>query len=1286
VARSGEIVGDRFELLALVGEGGMGSVFRAHDRARDAIVAVKLLRDDRADRARFEREATLLSSLDHPGIVRYVAHGIAHGEAWLAMEWLEGEDLAHALRRGPLAIETAVGVVRRIGEALAVAHAAGIVHRDIKPSNVFLVGGRSDDLRLLDFGIARGGTAREAATRTGTMLGTPGYMAPEQARGERGLDARADVFALGCLLFECVTGEAAFAGENVMAVLARILIDDPDRLRDRRPEVSPALDALCASMLAKEPAARPVDASDVLRRLAGIDDARAPEMIERATPSVLHGERRVLSVLLVRAQSAPVFSDARTEQAEAPETWSWLRDALGTHARVERLVDGTLAAVLFADAATPTDVAARAARQALALRDRFAHAAVSLATGRGEITGRVPVGDAIDRAARAIVSGRCASGVALDELSAQLLEARFEVDRGAHGPILGAERVTAGPALFERRLLGRASPFLGRERELGQLVSQYEECANEPTSRALLITAAAGTGKSRLVSEALSRFARSVPAPDIWSAHGDAMAAGASLRMLADLVRSACAIPAGAPESDARDALNARVARFVPRDRRASVATFLAELIGASHLGARDGSEELRIARADPLILGERVRRAWHELLAAELAAGPRVLVLEDLHWGDLPTVRAISQSVQEHHALPLLVLASARPEIHETFPRLRSARLLDEIKLRPLSPRASERLVRSALGEACTETRVAQIIERSGGNGFYLEELIRAHVEGREGELPESLVAMTQARLERLPTEARRVLRAGSIFGESFGLDGLAALLSDVDREALGRVASQLVEQEVIEAARQGGDQRFSFRHAILREAAYAMLTDADRKVAHGLAGSFLGRCGRDDDAVAIAEHFERAADPAHAVEWYRRAAEQALSTNDIHAALARSERGIACGASGEALGALRFAQADAYQSLSDFRRAAPCSAEALALLPAHASKRAHLVGIAFVQGVWGGFPVGSLEELAREMASIDPVAGAEDSYAMGVGFMGRALAVAGRYAEQRALSTRARTLLPEARGRVEGWLAYGESFTLLYADGDPAAALALYGRAQAACEESYDARGAEMSRTEKGLALIALGAYEEAMAQLEAAIVSADRTGNQFIADWATYMLSFAHIALGRIDEARVTLENAATMWRENIPGLATQARCMRAELAARGGDVVAAEAEIRAALETRIARPYLVEREILLARVCMMAGKADEAARIAGRVVGRLDAIGPSTHWDAEARLALAEAAEAIGQSVLAREAIAVAAAKIRARADRMDERYRASFVGRVPAHRRILELERALVTPA
>ena len=271
-------LGGRLVLTREVGAGGMGRVYQATDEATGRALAVKLIQDVGGDAAleRFTAEAEILEGLDHPAIVAHVGHGTTpDGHPYLAMAWIEGEDLGRRLSRGRLAVTDVVVLGRRVASGLAAAHRAGVVHRDLKPSNIVLAGGSLSEATLIDFGIARraGG---EPLTRTGELIGTPGYMAPEQVRGRR-VDGRADLFALGCVLYQCLVGRAPFEGDELMTVLARVLLEDAPRVRVLRRDVPRSLERLIARLLAKDEALRPATADEVDEALAALvldeDDA-----------------------------------------------------------------------------------------------------------------------------------------------------------------------------------------------------------------------------------------------------------------------------------------------------------------------------------------------------------------------------------------------------------------------------------------------------------------------------------------------------------------------------------------------------------------------------------------------------------------------------------------------------------------------------------------------------------------------------------------------------------------------------------------------------------------------------------------------------------------------------------------------------------------------------------------------------------------------------------------------------------------------------------------------------
>lgn len=267
----GVLLGERFRVERLAGSGGMGAVYRAADLATGLHAAIKVLgKRTGSARERFSREAIVLAELSHPCIVRYIAHGTTpQGLPFLAMDWLEGEDLSKRLARSGLGPQDSLSLVRRASEGLAVAHARGIVHRDVKPSNLFLCDGDPASAKVIDFGVARIEMGAAVLTRPGTSLGTAGYMAPEQAAEAADVDARADVYALGCVLFECLTGRAPFVGKGG-GLVYKVLREKAPRPSSLRAELSDEIDALVGRLLAKDRAERPKDAAELLRAMGAI--------------------------------------------------------------------------------------------------------------------------------------------------------------------------------------------------------------------------------------------------------------------------------------------------------------------------------------------------------------------------------------------------------------------------------------------------------------------------------------------------------------------------------------------------------------------------------------------------------------------------------------------------------------------------------------------------------------------------------------------------------------------------------------------------------------------------------------------------------------------------------------------------------------------------------------------------------------------------------------------------------------------------------------------------------
>jgi serine/threonine-protein kinase len=270
----GRVLADRYSVGELLGRGGMAEVYLATDRVLERPVAVKVLGSwlahDTSFVERFRREALAAARISHPSLVAVYDAGSEQDLHFIVMEHVPGETLADALQReGRLPADRARAIAARAGEALAVAHAAGIVHRDVKPANVMLTAGGG--VKLMDLGIARG-IEGESITRASSILGTAGYVSPEQARGER-VDHRSDIYSLGCVLYEMLTGRQPFEADNPVAVAYKHVHETPVAPTSIEPSTPPALEAATLRAMEKDPSARFANVTDMT---AALDDATAP--------------------------------------------------------------------------------------------------------------------------------------------------------------------------------------------------------------------------------------------------------------------------------------------------------------------------------------------------------------------------------------------------------------------------------------------------------------------------------------------------------------------------------------------------------------------------------------------------------------------------------------------------------------------------------------------------------------------------------------------------------------------------------------------------------------------------------------------------------------------------------------------------------------------------------------------------------------------------------------------------------------------------------------------------
>ena len=1128
---------------------------------------------------------------------------------------------------------------------------------------------------------------------------------------------------LGCVIYECLAGRPVFAGDNIAALLAKILLETPVTLRDAGFDIPPALDDLVTRMLSKHVTARPTNGAALLRELDQFKDATDRPAQRASVPAMraLTGsERRLVSIVMASMLEVEPSEDfgppSRNETLAASFDPRAIVASFGADA--ETLADGSIV-VTIAGRGAASDQAAHAARCALSLRSHLINADVALATGLATVTGRSAVGEVIERAAAIMTSVRVRnrnisaetlhgeSPVFLDDTTAGLLDMRFDVggdDRGLF--IRGLREREAKP----RTLLGKPTPFVGRERELSTLIGTFEECVDEPVARAVLVTGQPGAGKSRMASELLRRVG-DIAGVETWQARGDPMSEGSPFSLLARLIRRAAGIGGAETLVVRQQKLRARIGRHISEPDVARVAEFIGEI--ASVHWSDGNSVQLRAARHDAMLMGDQMRRAFCELVLAETAAGPLVVVLEDLHWGDLPSVTFIDSALRAASERPFMVLAVARGEVHEAFPNLWEQRSLQEIRLGPLVRRAGERLVREVLGEDFDPAQAARLLDRAAGNVFYLEELIRAYAEGsgrapaRTGvtappppassgslpdgdqawSLPGTVLAMVEARLERLDPMARRVLRAASIFGEAFWRGGVLALTGgDYKASEADDWLAELSRREIVQrrdVSRFPSEHEYQFRHALVRDGAYQMLTVEDRTLGHRLAGDWLADAG-EHEAMVLAEHFERGGALDKASTFYARAAVQALEGNDFAAARARAERAIAAGARGEALGRLRLLFAEAARWGGDHDAALQHSRGAMGEL-VHGGDDWY---VAVAEAVDASMTLGLVVEaelLARRIRELQP----DDDQplpmtAARVVAMSRIatrFVVSGSFDVADGLISRVERDAVEVTDREPAARAFALSSRVARAMwlGDIEAAATLAKEAVACFDVVGDLRNAAVQRDNAGFALLQLGAFAAAETLLVEAIASAERLGLATVVSRAKLHLGQFYSRSLRTEESIKTLSEAAA-------GFASQqdpigeglARMYRAGAIHLGRDHAIAAADARAALPLLDgAPPYRAAGLGLMALMCIDAGDPKGAYEAGAEAMEILETYGGTVEGEALINVGYAEGLRGQGDIEGSKKAILHARERLLARAAMIQTpELRRGFMERLHEHSRIL----------
>jgi serine/threonine protein kinase/tetratricopeptide (TPR) repeat protein len=888
----------QYELVRRLGGGGMGMVFQAIDQKLDRTVALKFLSPNiaanREAKERFLVEARAAAGLDDVNICTVLEIGeTPTGQLFLAMPFYDGETLQARIERGPLPVEEAVELTRQIASGLGSAHRRGIIHRDVKPANVIIA--NDGVVKLVDFGIAK--VSDVALTRTGTAVGTISYMSPEQARGEP-VDHRTDLWSLGVVLFEMLTGTRPFIGLEEQAVRTAILSAEPPAIESSRPDVPSALGSIVERALAKDPGDRYASAADFVSDLDAVDIGASGPVPDRGTV-LPGGERRICTVLValipeyetLLEELAPeeLSSTATRIEAAAAEAVSAEGGTILGSAR------GRLEAA-FGVPMTHEDDGHRALRAASEIRARIQEigrdleheSGRSLSIRIGVDTGRV--------VARRNDDGR--PGHECRRLVATAFETTptEELDiSGFDKPLATHTVLGEGPNLttIAARAEQGLTQFHGREEELAVLGKAAQGAATGEGGF-VSVVGEPGVGKSRLLYE----FSRRLDPQRFRLLIGRCAQGGrgGSYAPIVEVLRDAIA-----SEGADRERIDAElVVESALRigDDLAHSLPLLLQVLSLHH-------PEYPFPRH---LQGDQLRVAVVEAIAGFLSVlashRPLVVLLEDWHWADEASMAALLQIAEVATSFPLMVVVTSRPGYGVDFGRTEAA---SRIRLGPVGGETTELLLGEVLGARSVHADLARVIAATtGGNPFYIEEIgadlleqgavsivgdEARLAETAEVRLPDSVQAVIRARLDRVDGRARGVLFVASVIGRDFG----RALLERVvdDSAALDRALDVLKEAGLVQQTRVVPQPMYRFKHSLTQQVTYESLLAHRRRELHRTVGERLEEQGRGEDELdLLAHHFGEAGEWEKAVRYGHDAVQRALSLSEHDEARATLER----------------------------------------------------------------------------------------------------------------------------------------------------------------------------------------------------------------------------------------------------------------------------------------------------------------------------------------------------------------------------------------------------------
>lgn len=881
----GAVFAERYMILEKLGGGGMGVVYKAEDLRLKRIIALKFLPPhltmNPEYKQRFIQEAQAASILEHQNIC--TIHEIDEtqdGQLYIAMAYYPGETLKQLISRIPIPFEYALEMVIQIAQGLARAHSKGIIHRDIKPSNIMIAG--ESDVKIVDFGLAKL-AGQHQITLASSRIGTIFYMSPEQALGEDA-DHRTDLWSLGVVFYELLTGKLPFEGEHEQAVLYAIVHKSPFPPTELRRDIPDEAERIIYKCLQKAAAERYQSADQLLSDLnqlkRWLEIEKYKDIIDKEKPEGKpESERRPATVMFVELSGYPeMLKILDPEETTAISSrlftlFSYIIEKYG--ARIENITGGSLLA-LFGVPVAIEDAPKKAINAAIEIRERISQfsreenlrvpldVCIGVSTGT-VITGAIDVGgkkelsilgEAISLAAE--LKNQAAKGqVLVGPTIYKYTKEAFTYEKvksvaraGGVASALVYNLVSVQKQMYRARLGAERmihSEMVGREREFDRLKLHVLKVINGEGSIVNVI-GEAGVGKSRLITELSSTD----EIEKVTFLQGRALSVGKNLSFhpIIEILKNWAQVKEEDSSVASAQKIETKIREIHP-DETSEVFPFIATMMGLKI----SGPAAERIQGIEGEALEKLILKSLRELLIKLSEMRPLVIVIDDLHWADVTTIEFMLSLFRLGQSHRILFINIFRPEYEKTGERIaRKVRELHatysaEIRLDPLRRDHCVTLIENLLKVPGLPASLQErIIQKTEGNPFFIEEVVQSFIDEGAVEvkedgfrvtkkidsvvIPETVQEILMSRIDRLDEETRSLLKVASVIGRNFFYKILAEVAKSTS-EIDGRLLF-LKEIQLIKERRRLEELEYLFKHALVQEVVYDSVLVKKRKELH--------------------------------------------------------------------------------------------------------------------------------------------------------------------------------------------------------------------------------------------------------------------------------------------------------------------------------------------------------------------------------------------------------------------------------------------------------------------